>query len=902
VADLVGEHLAHYTITSRLGKGGMGEVFRATDSRLGREVALKVLPPEVANDRDRLARFEREARLLAALNHPNVATLYGLEEYDGRRFLVMELVTGESLAGRVARGRVPINEALELACQVARGFEAAHGQGIVHRDLKPANVMLSSEGTIKVLDFGLAKAFDPSRSGAPKRPESIDATPTLSVGTTRAGALLGTPAYMSPEQASGEPVDKRADIWAFGCLLWEMLSRRCPFTGSTSTEVLAAILKQEPEWNDLPSETPAPIRRLLRRCLAKDRRNRLHDISDARIVLQEVLSADIEPATAPGPALVRGGPAARVATMIGAAFGGAVATAALMVLLSPPDEQPPSTQSTRFVINPPAGTQVHESHYANPVDISPDGRQVVYVGTLDGTRRLYRRPMSLIESVVIPGTEGAECPRFSPDGSSVAFVADHSLKKVSLDDGVVTTICDARDVLAVCWADATTILFSQEYRTEVFSVSSGGGEPKTLSGLGSEVGLMSFTAIDVINGGEALVLTVETGGGIESERIDVVDTAAGVRRTLIESGDHGRTTTSNHLMFSRGDSIYAAPFDGDELDLAGPAMRVVEEPLELSEAADASVHFAVSENGTLVYLAGRRVFAGEPVWVDRQGRAEKILEEPRHFWAPMLSPDGRRLALSTLEEVMETWILDLNRRALSRFTYTGSNHVSVWSPDGKYIAFSSDRDGPYNLYLKPADGSGTAERLTVYDWHQDPASWSPDGRILAFAQYHPSSDWDIGLLHIGDEPRQEDFIKTPFREYHPMISPDGRWLAYVSDETGKFEVYVQPFPAGGSKWLVSVGGGSEPLWAHSGTTLFYRVGPKVMAVEIGAGSGFEAGNPRLLFEVDTLNTTGLGLPDYDVSSDGERFVMIAPVSTTPETEIYVTMNWFAEVNRVASPD
>jgi WD40 repeat protein len=680
-------------------------------------------------------------------------------------------------------------------------------------------------------------------------------------------------------------------------VLYEMLSGARAFPGATATDTLASILKDDPDWGKLPADTPAVVRRLIRRCLSKDRRDRLRDIADVRMVVQDVIEQPQDSASV-----------ATTTTSKQKVLPGAIATAAIVLstviltvavmttvgILAERDED----DVTRFVVKPPEGTQVPESYYASPVTISPDGNQLVFVGTRAGVTQLFRRPMSSFESIPMPDTEDAECPRFSPDGRWVAFFAHEKLRKVSLETGSVTNVCDARDGLAIDWATENRILFSQEYHARVFSVPASGGQPSTVPTIGPDEDLMTSTAIDSHREGDTLLLTIETGGGIESKRIELVSTTNGVRRTLIEGGDHGQISQSGHLVYSRGNSILAAPIDVDRLQLTGPAVQVLEGTPGEDRGGEASAHFQISETGTLVYLANHRSLTGEPVWVDRQGRSEPILDEPRSFWAPMLSPDGRRLAMSTVESVMETWILDLDRRALSRFTFDQSNHISVWRPDGRHIAFSSNRDGPYNLYIKPSDGSGMAERLTVYEGHQDPASWSPDGRTLAFAQYHPVTDWDIGLVHFEPEPRQEVFINTSFREFHPMISPDGQWLAYVSDETGRLEVYVQPFPDGGSKWLVSIGGGTEPLWAPSGEELFYRNGDQVMMVAIGPGPDFVAGSPELLFETPALLTTGLGLPDYDISPDGQRFVMIAPENQARETEIYVVQNWFAELNRI----
>jgi serine/threonine protein kinase/Tol biopolymer transport system component len=892
--DLIGRTLGHYRIVEKLGEGGMGEVYRARDERLDRDVAIKVIHEAVAQDEERLARFEREAKLLASLNHPNIATLHGLEKEEGRSFLVMELVEGENLAGVLARGAIPVDDALPIALQITKALETAHQHGIVHRDLKPANVMVDSEGIVKVLDFGLARAFDPSDSH-PSSPESIAESPTLTAQLTRADVVLGTAPYASPEQARGRTVDKQADIWAFGCVLYEVLTGVRAFRGDTVTDVVAGVIERDPEWELLPAPTPQKIRHLLRRCLHKNQKDRLHDIADARIVIQEVIESPSESTSDEAKPKVRKKAAVGLLGIIGAVLAAVVLTIAVMLFVGTVG-QPVDQDTTRFTVNLPAGAQLHVTSYGNPLAISPNGRRVVFAATVDGTRQLFQRPIASFDFAPIAGTEGASNPVFSPDSSWVAFSAGGMLKKVSLADGFVVTICDALDMGALCWASDNRLLFTS--RSEVFSVSASGGQPEIVSIIAPKPSLMAYSTIDSVRDGKIILLTYSTGGGSQSKLIDIVSTASGNRRTLIERGEHGQFSSSNHLVFARGHSLMATPLDLDRLELNGPAVQVFQGSGFGDHEATYSAPFQISETGTLVYAPNVLSRYGQPVWVDRRGRVERILKERRPFGAPTISPDGQRLAMSTTEHVMETWILDLDRSALSRFTFQGSNHFNVWTPDGKHLAFSSNRDGSYNLYLKPADGGATTERLTVSDWHQDPGSWSPDGRILAFAQNHPETTWDIWLAHVGDEPRQEAFISTQFSEYHPMISPDGQWLAYQSDETGRFEVYVQPFPDGGKKWLVSAGGGTQPLWARNGEELFYRYGKNIMAASIRPGPNFEAETPELLFEFPYLAASGYGSPDYDITPDGQRFVMIETETQVPRTEFYVVVNWLEELKRL----
>ena len=829
--------------------GWDGGVYRAEDTKLGREVALKFLPKELSEDTDARDRFTREARAASALDHPHICTIHEIDETpDGQLFIVMAHYNGETLKKKIERGPLPVDEAVRICSQIAEGLERAHEAGIIHRDIKPANVMVTSDGVTKIVDFGLAKL----------RPQTQDPETEVPADTleTSPGTLIGTVAYMSPEQARGKSVGKQADIWAFGCVLYETLSGVRAFRGDTVTDVLAGVIEREPEWELLPAPMPQRIRDVLKRCIRKNENDRLHDIADARILLQEVLERPANLTSEDTVATSRRKTTPGLLGIIGAVLGAVALTAAVMLLVGMLG-QPVDLDSTRFAVNLPAGAQLHMFYTCNPLAISPDGKQLVFVATVNGTRKLFHRPIMSFDSAPLSGTEGAHKPVFSPDGSWVAFAADGKLKKVSLADGSVVTICDAPKVSSVCWASDNRILFTRQ--TKVVSVSASGGQPEIVSTIAPEPNVLSYSSLNSVPGGEAVILTARTGGGIENRRIDIVSTASGVRRTLINGGLHGQFSSSGHLVFSQGHSLMAAPFDLNRLELTGPAVPVLQGSRFGDQEAPFSALFRISETGTLVYTPNLRSQDGEPVWVDRQGRVERILEEPRSFWAPMISPDGGRLAMTTTEGVMETWILDLNRGALSRFSFQGSNHYNVWAPDGKQIAISSNRDGPFNLYLKPTDGSATTERLTVSDWHQDPGSWSPDGSILAFAQKHPETQWDIWLAHMGDNPQQEAFIRTRFHEHHPMISPDGRWLAYQSDETGRFEIYVQPFPYGGRKWLVSAGGGVEPLWARNGEELFYRNGNSVLVASIQPGPNFEAETPDLLFD-GQFSTPGVWLP------------------------------------------
>ncbi len=878
-----GSRLGPYEILSPLGVGGMGEVYRAHDPKLNRDVAIKVLPGAFSKDQERLARFEREARVLASLNHGNIATIHGLEEAGGVDFLVMECVPGMTLAERISKGPIPIEESLELFRQIAGALEAAHARGVVHRDLKPSNVKVTPEGHVKLLDFGLAKA---SADEVPA--QDMSRSPTVSRDVTGGGVILGTAPYMSPEQARGRPVDRRADIWAFGCCLYEALSGTALFLEKTVSDTLAGILKLEPDWKNLPAGTPAIIRRLLRRCVTKDPNHRLQHIGDARIEIEEALA---EPST-PSSNEVEAGTAAGTRRLlavgaVGLAAGGVLASAILWTVARPVGDL---RNTYRFEITLPGELELAGGHQSR-IAVSPDGRILAFVGTAGHEDLLYLRGLDSLEARPVPGTEGASYPFFSPDSAWVGFFAGEELRKISIDGGSSVSLCAAQGGRDGSWGRDGTIIFAKSRSTALYRVPAAGGPVEALTDLEIEKGEMNFASPQVLPGGYSAVFTVSSGGGYESQKIVAASLTTGERRTLLQGGVSPHYVPSGHLLYSRGDSLMAVRFDAERLELSGSPVPV----LQGLEGTVQGGLYGVSSAGVLAYVPVRERPGISPVWLDLQGHLEPIALPPRDYWGPSLSPDGTRVAITTSGRVMEIWICELDRGALSKFAFEGSNHIPVWTRDGARLAFSSDREGPYNLFWKPADGSGAAERLSTSDWHQDPASWSPDGKILAYAQDHATTGWDIWLLHMDGKRREEAFLATDFDEYHPMISPDGRWLAYVSNESGRFEVYVQPFPAGGRKWLVSTQGGTAPLWTRDGAKLLYREGDRLLAVRVEADSTFSAGRPRLLFEAPMSVSSGYGPPDYDVTADGGRFFMIPRADRFPRKRIHLVLNWFEEL-------
>jgi Tol biopolymer transport system component len=883
-----GTRLGSYEILSAIGAGGMGEVYRARDSKLGRDVAIKVLPEAFAHDADRLSRFQREAKMLASLNHPNIATIHGLEQSGGTSYLVMELVSGETLAERVKVGPLDIEEALKIAVQVAEALEAAHEKSIIHRDLKPANVKVTPEGKVKVLDFGLAKAF--AGDAGNDHPSN---SPTLSAAATMQGVILGTAAYMSPEQARGKAVDKRTDIWAFGCVLYELLTGRQAFQGDATTEILAAVLREEPEWKALPVSTPTKIRDLLRRCLQKDASRRARDAGDVRIEIEETLTAIGTPesaATAKGIHVLR---RQGLFVGLGALLLGAIVTGLSVWNLKPAPAPAPQPVS-RLVVNLPPGQQLAGLESGPALALSPDGTHLVYVARQGGIQQVYLRAMDSLESTPIPGTEGAVNPFFSPDGQWVGFFAGQKLKKVSVSGGAALTLGDATAPSGASWGSQGIIAFAPVNFSVLQQTPEAGGAPQTLTRF--EKGENTHRWPEFLPNGKAVLFAAGTGF---SNQVVVQSVGTGERRNLVQEGMNPHYALSGHLVYAQGGSLMTAPFDSQRLTTTGAAVPAVE-GVRQSQVTGAA-QYGISATGSLVYASGgvESETKSNLVWVSRNG-TEQILAAPaRPYWNPRLSPDGRRVATVIQQEAdTQIWLYDLSRETLTRLTFEGRTNTNpAWAADGKRIAFTSNKEGPLNVFWQLADGSGGLERLTTSEYIHVPSSFSPDGQLLAFFEVNPSTQRDIWVLRMGDH-KAQPFLRTPFNETSPRFSPDGRWLAYYSNESGRFEVYVQPYPGPGGKWQISTEGGTEPVWNRSGRELFYRGGDKMMAVDIATQPGFTAGKPRMLFE-GHYEMAPFPIPNYDVSPDGQRFLMLKSIEATQAapTQINVVLNWFEELKR-----
>jgi serine/threonine protein kinase/Tol biopolymer transport system component len=901
---LVGQRLGPYQIGSLLGAGGMGDVYRARDTKLGRDVAIKILPEIFIADTDRRARFEREAQLLAALNHPHIGAIYGFEDREGVHGLVLELVEGETLAEKLARaagpkasalkqtGGLPIGEALTIARQIAEALEAAHERGIVHRDLKPPNIKITPDGTVKVLDFGLAKAIDAvghrfSDAGA------AEAAPyDVTLSGTREGMILGTAPYMSPEQARGQAVDKRTDIWAFGCVLYEMLTGRKAFAGDTCSDTIAAILDRAPYWSALPETTPSAIRRLLQRCLDKDPKRRLHDIADARIEIDDALDAPAGVAAADARPPERHLPVA-LWMVSGLVAGGLIASVGLQFATTP---APKSV--TRFTITLPPHVELRD-----PMVLSPDGRTLVYSGTDEAGSRLYKRTLDTLESVPIRGTEGGVRPFFSPDGASVGFLEGHSLKRVPLQGGAAVTVVDAGVYQGAAWLSDDTIVYGSAIRG-LMRVPVSGGEARQLTVLDPARGEIQHHSPVAVSGDRAVLFTVHSGAR-DDQRIDVVTLQSGERVELV-NGSGAQVLPTGHIAFTlqRSGALWVAPFDERRLRLTGPPTAVVE---GIMIAAGWIPMIAVGANGSLAYATGRATATEyQPrtlVWVDRAGR-EKPVDTPARAWAwPQISPDGRRLGLHIHDPVnMDAWIYELDRGPLKHMTYDpAQDGYPLWTPDGTRVAFwSRQGGGSNNLYLRSADLTGRDERLTTSPNAQTPFSWARGGKLLVFQELSPATRMDIGVVPIEGEHTPTLLIRGPSDEGRPAMSPDGRWIAYQSNSSGRWEVYVQPFPDLGGLWQVSTQGGASPTWGPNGRELFYRHARAMMSVPVPpTGKAFTHGNPRVLFEGSYVPeaSDGSGARSYALAPDGQRFLMMKEEERHDATQIVVIQNWVEELKR-----
>lgn len=858
-----------YEVRALLGRGGMGEVYRAHDPRLGRDVALKRLPTHLALATQRLARFEREARLLAALNHPNVAALYGIEESKGQRVLVLELVDGSTLEERLASGPIAVPETLGLALQIAGALEAAHEQGTIHRDLKPANIMIRRDGLVKVLDFGLAKLVHAPGTDA-------TALAASSAAITEAGVVVGTATYMAPEQARSQAVDRRADIWAFGAVVYEMLSGKRAFGGSTTADVLAAVMTSEPEWAALPPDTPPAIRSLIRRCLRKDLSSRLQHIGDARIELQEAQAQPEPVAAAARPSRARHW--IHAVPWIVAALASAMLLAP--TLRRPRPEATRQRLVTRLELSLPAGVDLDASVGQN-VAISPDGTQVAVVGVAGGVRQVYLRRFDQFEGTALRGTQDATSCFFSPDGRRVAFASPAgTLKTIGLQDGRVATLATEVNYAAGgSWGFDDRITFSRE--GTLWQIPASGGTPRQLTTVDGATPRRSQAWPTVIDGGRSLLFASATADGRGATQIEALSLATGRRRVVVQSGTFPLYAPSGHLIFFGDGVLLAAPFDAAALEVVGSPVRVLE-----SLAVTAGVpQAALSSSGSLVF-APDAAAASRLVWVSRQG-AEQIIENaPRGYRHPRLSPDGRRIVV---EAGGDLWTEDLSRGTFARLTSLGTvDGFPSWLPDGTQIVVRTTT----GMRTIAADGSGRSQPVAATSAVDYPNSVSPDGQTLAFTKM--AATGDLFALSLRGAPRLLPILQTSAYEAGAQFSPDGRWVTYVSDESRQLQVYVRPFPRGERKLQVSTDGGTQAIWNKNGRELFYRNGNRMMSVAVSATPDLTLSAPQLLFEKRYALGT-VTFPNYDVSPDGQRFVMVRDESGSGH--LNVVLNWQDELKQ-----
>ncbi|HVH29547.1 MAG TPA: protein kinase [Vicinamibacterales bacterium] len=894
----VGTRLGPYEILSALGAGGMGEVYRARDTKLDRAVAIKILPEAFAADTERIARFQREAKTLASLNHLNIAHIHGLEESSGVRALVMELVEGEDLAERIARGAIPVAEALPIAKQMADALEAAHEQGIIHRDLKPANIKVRPDGTVKVLDFGLAKAMEPTGVASP----SVSQSPTITTpAMTQAGMVLGTAAYMSPEQARGKAVDTRADIWAFGCVLYEMLTGQRAFDGEGVSETLARVIEREPDWARLPATTLSPaLRTYIMRCLQKDPRQRVQAIGDVRLALEGAFETAVPQTAAPAVAAHR-----RRAALVGAAA--IVASAAIIGTLlwfTARRAEPVPPRVSRLQLTPAGAAALSIGWNDRDLAITPDGSRLIYVGN-QGTQIFVRALDALAPVAVFTGT-----PRglfVFPDGQWIGFVDGLSvLKKVAVAGGPAVTLAtiDTAGSSGATWGpDDTIIVATNAVDTGLQRVSAAGGPLTVLTRPDRAQGEADHFWPEMLPGGRGVLFTITSlTGGLDAAQVAVLDLQTGARRILVRGGSHAHYVSSGHLVYASAGTLRAVPFDLARLETRGTPVTLVPDVVTTIKGG---VNAVVAGDGTLAYVLG--TVEGTPrtlVWVDRQGLETPIPTPPRPYLLPALSPDGTRVAVFANDQERDLWLWDLGRATLTRLTSApGVDVVQVWTPDSRRLIFTSERAGVRNLFWQAADGAGVVEQLTESPHTQYPTGVSPDRRRLIFTDDSPTTGNDVMAIELDATRRVTPLVQSPFTERNGIISADGRWLAYEANDSGRFEIYVRPFPEVNSgRWQVSTTGGTRPIWARSGQELVY-VSPTgaLMSVGVARGPSWAATTPTLVVKEGYFTNLNWWGRSYDISPDGQRFLMIkegGAEGTAAPASIIVVQHWVDELKRL----
>jgi Tol biopolymer transport system component len=906
----IGSQLGSHEITALIGKGGMGEVYRAHDTKLKREVAIKILPDEFSRDSDRIGRFQREAQVLASLNHPNIAGIYDLQEASGSRYLVLELVEGETLADRLSRGPMPVNEALRIATDICDALEAAHERGIVHRDLKPANVKITPDGKVKVLDFGLAKALEASPTTS-----ALSNSPTLSMAATQAGVILGTAAYMSPEQAKGLHTDARSDVFSFGCVLYEMLTGRQAFDFDTTTEILAAILMREPDLSALPADLNPRITDLLRRCLEKNPKRRWQAIGDLRVELENI-AAVAKPVLvwkrAFRPAVI--GIAGILAIIIAGVAGYTLKPSSAAAVI-------------RFPLVLPEGQRLLTAVSSHAVAISPDGSRLVYLAS----GQLLVRSMSEMEARPIAGTSSTDAaqviaePFFSPDGQWIGYYsrADATLKKVAATGGAPVTLCKTDSVSGAHWA-GDYIYFARLRDQGIMRLPSSGGEPEEI--IRRQPG-ESLHGPQLLDDGLSLLFTATTAQGEsrwDKAQIVVQSLRSGERKVLIRGGTDAHYIPTGHLVYALGGTLFAVPFDSRKQEIHGTPAPILEGVMRTNSINTGAAQFAFSTTGTLVYVPGTTLSTTPQrrlALADRTGSAKPLPLPPQTYSSPRVSPDGKQLAFGTDDgKDSIVWVYDLkSSNPARRLTFGGRNSYPVWSRDGRSITFTSDREGGVELFRQSADGSGSPERLTKSRQSDSPIpeSWSSDGRtLLYFNNATGANIRALRMLSLDGEKPSKPFIEPAggLTQANSSFSPDGRWVAYNSNEPDarNMHVFVQPFPPTGAKYQLPGEGNVQfvaPAWSSDGKQLYYGVGVgtnQLVAVDIQTTPSFTFGKP-IPIRIDGFIGNGGNNRNYDIMSDGKQIVAVIDAST-PQTggdrpappQVNVVVNWFEELKRISA--
>jgi eukaryotic-like serine/threonine-protein kinase len=882
-----GTRLGPYEVLSAIGAGGMGEVYKARDTRLDRIVAVKVLPPHLAERSDARERFEREARTIASLNHPHICTLFDIGRQDGIDFLVMEYLEGETLAARLLKGVLPIEQVLQHAIEISDALDKAHRKGAIHRDVKPSNIMLTKAGA-KLLDFGLAKL---KQEIAPSIPASQ--LPTVKENPTVEGTILGTLQYMSPEQLEGkvDEIDSRADIFSFGAVVYEMVAGKKAFEGKTNTSVMSKIMQVDPPpMSELRPMTPAGLDRAVKRCLAKDPDDRWQSAGDLMHELKWIAERGSEETAA---ATKRAAPAAKPLLALGVA---ATALGAVVALLAAAYLKPaPALPVTRTIVTLPEGLELNFSNAqidGPALALSPDGSQLAFAAREAGVNsRIYLRALDSLEARPVPGTDVGYNPLFSPDGQALLFFSSGALKKIMLNGGAVQTLMPAESLRGASWGSRGTMAFALSGAGVIATLPDAGGVPHPATHM--EKGDATHRWPEFLPDGEALLFASSTTT-VSWNNAQIVAQALNTneRHNLVQGATQPRFAPPGYLLYARAGNLLAAPFDAKRLQITGPAVTVIEGVRQ--SLFSGAAQYVVSRTGTLAYVPGGVEDARSKLaWVSRNG-AEQLLDAPaRSYSVPRISPDSARVALDPEGQI---WLYDIARKTLTRLTFDGDVNIRpLWTPDGKHVIFSASKDGKQSIAWQLADGSGGREELNTAEQLQVPSSVSPDGRFLSYYLVDPNTQRDIWILDLRDR-KARPFLQTRFNESASAFSPDGRWIAYASDESGRPEIYVQSFPGPGGKWQVSTEGGAQPLWNRNGRELLYRSGDRIMSMEVSVQTAFAGGVSRQVFAGRYADP--VIVPTYDITPDGQRFLMLKPSEQqVPSNQIVIVQNWFEELKR-----